>query len=91
MRSARILSNAIIQENPSLYEKEWKETFQKRFKFFKLMQKIFLSSDYMTNKMVSFFNNEKLKNTALEYWRGTRDPSTIFTIIRKCFKYILKS
>ncbi len=90
MRSARILSNAIIKEDPSLYEKEWKETFQRRFKFFKIMQKIFLSSDFMTNKMISFFNNKNLRQSALSYWKGNKKPLTLLEIISKGSKLLLK-
>lgn len=91
MRSARILSNAIEKEQPELYEKQWKETFNKRFKFFQIMQKIFLSNDYLTNKMIKFFNNERLKKSALAYWRGNKKPLSFGTIIVKLIKLIFKT
>mgnify|MGYP001289401256 CR=1 FL=1 len=90
MRSARILAHAIIKDKPELYEKEWKQTFNKRFKFFKLMQKIFLSNDYLTDKMLKFFNNERLKNSALGYWRGDKKPLTLSKIVLKFIKFIFK-
>jgi flavin-dependent dehydrogenase len=55
MRSARILANAIAKNKPNLYEKEWKETFEKTFMSYHWAEKFFLYSDFMSNKMLKFF------------------------------------
>lgn len=90
MKSADILADAIIKDSPYLYEKEWKKKFDKRFKFFKRMQKIFLSCDFMTDKMISSFQNEKLQKRALKYWEGTVPPLSFGQTVLKIIKYLIK-
>ncbi len=91
MKSADILANAIIKEKPHLYKKEWNKKFAKRFYFFKIMQKIFLSSDFMTNKLIKFFQNEKLQQRALKYWEGTVPPLNFGQTVLKIIKYLIKN
>lgn len=90
MKSAQILSYAIINNDPKLYEKLWNKTYAKKFKFFKFMQKIFLSNDYFVNIMLKFFANEKLQKRALEYWEGTKEPISPYKVPFKIIKNLFK-
>ncbi|WP_421716277.1 geranylgeranyl reductase family protein [Arcobacter arenosus] len=91
IKSADILADAIIKEDPYFYEKEWNKKFRKRFDFFKTMQKIFLSFDFMTNKLIKFFQNKKLQRRGLAYWDGTAKPLTSGQAALKLFKYLFKN
>tara|TARA_B100001063_G_scaffold86790_1_gene80737 strand:- start:1191 stop:2297 length:1107 start_codon:yes stop_codon:yes gene_type:complete len=90
MRSARILANAISKNNPELYEKEWKKTFEKTFKSYHWAEKFFLYSDFMSNKMLSFFKNKSLQEKAFLYWNNKVKPISPQNIVIKFFKYFFK-
>lgn len=89
MQSALVLADAIIENKPKNYEINWNQKYRKRFKFFKIMQKIFLSSTFMCNKMISFFKNDKLQKRGLEYWNGTANPLSFMQIILKIIKHVV--
>lgn len=91
MKSASILGDAIISGNPETYEKMWNEKYRKRFKFFKTIQKIFLSSTFMCDKMISFFQNEKLQKRGLQYWEGTAQPLGFFQTVFRIVKHVIKN
>ncbi len=87
MRSARILANAISKNQPELYEKKWKETFEKIFKSYHWAERIFLYSDFMSNKLLNFFKNKTLQEKALKYWDNKAKPIKPKDIVIKFFKY----
>lgn len=91
MKSAKILANAIIKEKPKEYEIQWNKEFYKRFYFFRTMQKIFLSSDYLSDLMVKLFRKKRLQKIALEYWTGEKKPLNKKGIIFKLFKLLYKN
>lgn len=91
IHSAKILSDAIIKDTPSHYEKEWRETYYKRFNFFRRMQKIFLANDFMVNLMLKFFTKNKLQTKALDYWSGKLKPIPLYKIPYKIIKNLLFS
>ena len=90
IKSAEILSEAIILDKPELYEKNWNKKYKKRFKFFRTMQSIFLSSNFMTEKLIKFFQNKKLQKRGLKYWEGTAQPLSLGQTVLKIFKYLIK-
>lgn len=89
IHSAKILAHAIIKDNPYLYEKEWKNKYYKKFNFFRRLQKIFLSNDFMVNIMLDFFKNKTLQSKALDYWSGKNKPIPLYKIPYKIIKNIL--
>ena len=91
MKSADILADAIINDKPEEYETKWNKTYKKRFKFFRRMQGIFLSSTYMSDKMISFFQNEKLQQRGLKYWEGTAKPLGLTETFVKIVKHLIKN
>ncbi|ADG92595.1 geranylgeranyl reductase [Arcobacter nitrofigilis DSM 7299] len=91
MKSALVLADAIIENKPENYEINWNKKYKKRFKFFKTMQKIFLSSTFMTDKMIAFFQNEKLQQRGLQYWEGTAQPLSFIQTVLKITKHLIKN
>ncbi len=91
MKSADILSEAIIADKPELYEKNWNKKYKKRFNFFKTMQTIFLGSNFMIEKMIKFFQNKQLQKRGLKHWEGTIEPLSLGQIILKIFKHLVKN
>ena len=91
MKSAEILSEAIILDTPKLYEENWNKKYKKRFEFFKIMHTIFLSSNFMIEKMIKFFKNKTLQERGLKYWEGTVKPLSLGQIVLKVFKYAIKN
>lgn len=74
IKSASILVNAIRSGNIEAYEQMWKAAFEKRFKFFKRMQKIFLCCNGMSELMIRAFATPRFQKRALGYWMGTFKP-----------------
>ena len=90
MKSAHILADAIIENNPDLYEKKRNEIYLKKFRFFKIMQKIFLYNDFFANFMIKIFKNNRLQGRCLNYWEGSLKPISIYKIPQKILKYLFK-
>lgn len=90
MKSAQILSQSIINDSPETYEKVWNDTYLKKFKFFRFMQKIFLSNDYFVNLLLKLFKNEKIQKKALDFWEGTKEPISTYKIPFRLIKTFLK-
>jgi geranylgeranyl reductase len=90
MKSAHILADAIIQKDPYLYEKKWNEAYLKKFKFFKVLQKIFLYNDFSADFMLKLFKNKKIQEKSLAYWEGSLKPISVYKIPFKLIKYIFK-
>lgn len=74
MKSAVMAVEAIAKDEPLLYEKRWKTEYAKKFRFLKLLQKIFLRSDKLSEKMVSFYQNPSFQKSVTGYWMGTKEP-----------------
>lgn len=91
MKSAELLSEAIILDKPELYETNWNKKYKKRFKFFRITQTIFLSSDFMIEKMLKFFKNKKLQQSGLNYWEGTTAPMKLGQTVLKIIKHGIKN
>lgn len=87
MKSANILSDAIIKNKPEEYKIEWEKAYKKRFQFFQKLQKIFLSCNFMNNIMLKFFQREKLQKSALKYWEGKASLPSINHMFYKTIKY----
>lgn len=87
MKSADILADAIIENNPSLYEEKWNKIYLNKFKFFKVMQKIFLYNDFCANFMLKIFENQRLQKRCLSYWEGSLEPIKLYKIPLKILKY----
>ena len=90
MKSAHILADAIIQDDPNLYENNWNKIYLKKFRFFKRLQNIFLKNDFFVDLMILLFSNKKLQDKSLGYWEGSLKPISIYKIPFKILKHIFK-
>lgn len=80
MKSAQILSQSIINDSLK-HMKVWNDTYLKKFKFFRFMQKIFLSNNYFVNLLLKLFKNERIQKKALDFWEGTKEPISTYKIL----------
>lgn len=90
MKSANILADAIIKNDPFLYEKNWNKIYLKKFRFFKVLQNIFLKNDFFVDSMFLLFSKKKFQEKCLGYWEGSVKPISIYKIPFKILKYIFK-
>lgn len=90
MKSALILADSIIKNDPTLYEKNWNKIYLKKFRFFKRLQNIFLRNDFFVNLMILLFSNKKIQEKSLGYWEGSLKPISIYKIPFKLLKYLFK-
>jgi len=91
LKSGKLAANAIINNNPLLYEKEWNRLYLKRFKFLRTLQNIFLKNNWWIERMVKLYQNPKFQQSVIEYWSGTKRATgvaeTIYKVIVSLFKY----
>ena len=90
MKSATLAVDAISKDNPSLYEKSWKQLYYKKFKFLKILQKLFLSSDYFSEKLVKLYQKPQFQKSVIDYWIGTKRPIGTLETIWKFLKCVSK-
>ncbi len=90
MKSAKILSQSIIEDDPTLYEKYWKREFQNRFVFMRILQRLFLSSDYLSEKLVSLHKSKNFQEISLKYWTGENVSKNRLSSYWKVFKTIIR-
>jgi len=91
LKSGKLAAEALLKNNPKLYEESWNNLYLKRFKFFKLLQKIFLHNDFFSNKMCQLYKHKKFQNAVLGYWRGTKKTSNFLGTIYKVIKILFAS
>ncbi len=91
MKSASIAVNAISKNEPSLYQKEWEKLYLKKFKFLRLLQRLFLSNDYFSERLVQLYQKKSFQKSVITYWMGEKEPTdrllTIWKFIKVIFKY----
>lgn len=85
MKTGQLAAEAIVRKDPSSYQRQWENLYSKRFRFFRLMQSIFLSGDYGSELMVKLYRNPTFQRSVLDYWTGRREPLGFFRTIGKCF------
>jgi geranylgeranyl reductase len=91
MKSAKILSQAIIENKPLLYEKVWKKELHNRFVFMRRVQRIFLKNDYLAEKLVSLHKSRSFQKVSLKYWTGEKSSNNRFSTYWKILKSILST
>ena len=89
LKSGKIAAEAILKNNPSLYEKNWNDLYLRRFKFLRLLQSIFLRNDWFSAKMSRLCQHKKIQRAFLGYWSGRRNPEGAFATIIKVFKVLI--
>ena len=90
IKSASILVQSINSGKPNEYQKNWERALGQRFKFFGYMQRVFLCCDFMAEKMIKLFGYPRLQKKALEYWLGAAKPLSVWKILLKLPKILLR-
>lgn len=90
MKSASIAVNAISKNEPSIYQKEWERLYLKKFKFLRLLQRLFLSNDYFSEKLVQLYQRKSFQKSVIAYWVGEKEPTDRISTIWKFIKVIFK-
>lgn len=90
LKSGKLAAQAIIENNPHLYEKRWNNLYLKRFLFLRLLQNIFLRNNWWIDKMVGFYRYPQFQKSVLGYWSGSKKPEGVFTTVYKIVKGLIK-
>jgi len=89
LKSAKLAADAILANDPTLYEKTWNRLYLKKFRFLRLLQTIFLKNDWFANKMCQLYRHKRFQRSVLGYWSGTREPAGVFATIFKTAKALI--
>jgi len=89
LKSGKLSADAILANEPSLYEKSWNRLYLKKFRFLRLLQTIFLRNDWFATKMSRFYCHKRFQRVVLGYWSGTREPAGVFSTIFKATKALI--
>ena len=89
LKSGKLAAEALLKNDPQLYEKSWNNLYLKKFKFLRLLQSIFLRNDWFATQMSRFYTHEKFQRAVLGYWSGAREPAGFFPTIFKAIKALL--
>ncbi len=90
MQSGTLAAQAIADDDPESYERAWRAKNEKRFRFMRLLQKIFLSSDFMSEKMVKLYEKPSFQKSVIGYWIGSREPKGLWGTLWKVIKLIFR-
>ena len=90
MRSGLLAAEAIIADDPLQYEQRFKEQYRKKFKFLQFLQRVFLSNDWLSEKMVKFYQNRNFQKGVIGYWSGRKKPVSAPAALWKIFKTLVR-
>ncbi len=90
MRSATLAVDAINADDPAQYEENWKKLYRKKFRFLQFLQKVFLSNDWLSEKMVRFYQNPRFQKSVMGYWSGTKKPVGPLNALWKIIKMLVR-
>ncbi len=90
LKSGKLAADAIIKDDPQLYEKSWNRLYLKKFKFLRILQTLFLRNNWWASKMVSFYQHQKFQKSVIEYWSGSKKPEGVFKTLYKVIKGLIK-
>lgn len=86
LKSGSLAAQAILKNDPGLYEKKWNTLYLKKFKFLHLLQTIFLRNDWFALQMGRLYRHPQFQQAVIGYWRGSRKPSGMFITLWKVLK-----
>lgn len=90
LKSGKLAADAIIKDDPLLYEKSWNSLYLKKFKFLRILQTVFLRDNWWANKMVNFYRHPKFQKAVIGYWSGSKKPKGVFKTLYKVIKGLIK-
>lgn len=91
MKSARLAVEAIVKNDPTLYQKKWNKLYGRKFRFLKILQTLFLHSDYFSEILVKLYQKPQFQESVISYWIGSKQPLSPIGTILKFIKIIFKS
>jgi len=92
MSAAKILSEVLIhKEEPSAYERRWKEKYKKKFDTLLKLQKLFLKNNFMINVMMRLYKSKHIQNQMIGLWLGERELEVNLSFILRILKRIVKT
>jgi geranylgeranyl reductase len=86
LQSGRLAAQAILENDPDSYAKNWNELNLKKFKFLRLLQTIFLRNDWFARRMSRLYRHPKFQRAVIGYWSGSRKPAGFFMTFWKIIK-----
>jgi geranylgeranyl reductase len=86
MQSGRMAAEAILEGHPEQYPKRWEETYHRKFIFLRRLQRVFLSHDSLSERMVALYRNPRFQRAVLGYWSGARAPEPLGKTLWKILK-----
>jgi len=89
MKSGRLAAEAIAKDNPSLYRNNWETLYRKKFQFLKVLQRLFLHNDYLSEKLVRLYQKPAFQESVIGYWMGMKQPSGSLGTVWKFLKVLV--
>ncbi len=89
LKSGKLAAEAIIKNDPDLYEKSWNNLYLKKFKFLRILQSIFLRNDWWATQMSRLYRHQKFQRAVIGYWSGTKEPYGLFLTLYKAIKALI--
>jgi geranylgeranyl reductase len=86
MASGRMAAEAILEGHPEAYPRIWDETYRRKFLFLRRLQRIFLSHDWLSERMVTLYKNPRFQRAVIGYWSGERVPENAWKTAAKVLK-----
>ena len=89
LKSGKLAAEAIIKDDPLLYQKSWNKLYLKKFRFLRIIQTVFLRNNWWANKMVRFYQHPKFQKTVIGYWSGSKKPEGVFKTLYKVVRGLI--
>lgn len=90
MKSGRLAAEAIVEDDPQLYQQRWEKLYRKKFRFLKILQRLFLHNDYLSEKLVRLYQKPAFQHSVIGYWMGTKTPSGSLGTLWKFVKVLFR-
>ncbi|MDA8327063.1 MAG: geranylgeranyl reductase family protein [Nitrospiraceae bacterium] len=90
MRAAQFAAEALIQGNPGLYRKLWRQRFRARFLLMKTLWTAFLRNERGMETLLSAFRDERVQQRGIRLWLDkTEGRGSFVSFVNALRKYVL--
>ena len=89
LKSGRLAAQALLDDAPQSYPKNWNDLYRKKFRFLRILQTIFLRNDWFATRMSRLYRHPKFQRAVLGYWSGSREPAGAIVTICKAAKALI--
>ncbi len=73
MKSGEFAAEAVINGRPSLYRKLWRGRFYSRFRLMRTLERVFLQSNGMVERLLDIFSRPEVQEASMQLWLK-KDP-----------------